>query len=101
MPFRVGASIPLVQSHPNDDVDAYTDQLHAIEKEYYSTTINKQILFSDWYAHYKFFGQYQIDWVDEQKKFKFFRDKLPLTFMFWFVVLVAAIGACIARSSFC
>lgn len=90
-----------VQSHPNDAVDAYTDQLHAIEKEYYATTINKQILFSDWYAHYKFFWQYQIDWVDEQKKFKFFRDKLPLTFMFWFVVLVAAIGACIARSSFC
>jgi hypothetical protein len=90
-----------VQSHPNDDVDLYTDQLHDIEKDYYATTICKQILFSDWYAHYKFFWQYQIDWVDEQKKFKFFRDKLPLTFMFWFVVLIVLIGTYIVRTSLC
>lgn len=77
-----------VQSHPNDDVDLYIDQLHLIEKDYYDTSISKQILFSDWYAHYKFFWQYQIDWLDEQKKFKLFRDKLPLSFMFWMVVLL-------------
>lgn len=77
-----------VQSHPNDDVDLYIDQLHLIEKDYYDTCISKQILFSDWYAHYKFFWQYQIDWLDEQKKFKLFRDKLPLSFMFWMVVLL-------------
>ena len=81
-----------VQSHVGDDVDVYVDQLHGIEKDYYDTCISKQILFSDWYAHYKFFWQYQIDWLDEQKNFKLFRDKLPLSFMFWMaLVLVIAI----------
>ena len=86
-----------VQGHPNDDVDTYIDQLHLIEKNYYDTCISKQILFSDWYAHYKFFWQYQIDWLDEQKKFKLFRDKLPLSFMFWIVVLLAGVVVYVGR----
>ena len=86
-----------VQSHVGDDVDSFTDQLHAIEKEYYETAISKQILFSDWYAHYKFFWQYQIDWVDEQKKFKLFGDKLPLSFMLWMALLLIITGTCLVR----
>ncbi|MDA8456983.1 SLATT domain-containing protein [Acidovorax sp. GBBC 3334] len=86
-----------VQSHPNDDVGVYVDQLHLIEKDYYDTCISKQILFSDWYAHYKFFWQYQIDWLDEQKQFKLFRDKLPLSFMFWMVVFLGGVGVYVAR----
>lgn len=86
-----------VQSHPNDDVDLYIDQLHLIEKDYYDTCISKQILFSDWYAHYKFFWQYQIDWLDEQKKFKLFRDKLPLSFMSWMVVLLGGVVVYVGR----
>lgn len=81
-----------VQSHDGDDLARFTDQLHAIEKEYFATSMSKQILFSDWYAHYKFFWQYQIDWVNEQKKFKFFRDKLPLSFMLWAALLLTVIG---------
>ena len=80
-----------VQSHSGDDVKNFADQLHEIEREYYAITISKQILFSDWYAHYKFFWQYQIDWVNEQKKFRLFRDKLPLSFMFWVTLLMAII----------
>ena len=86
-----------VQSHPDDEVDLYIDQLHLIEKDYYDTCISKQILFSDWYAHYKFFWQYQIDWLDEQKKFKLFRDKLPLSFMFWMVVLLGGVAVYVGR----
>jgi hypothetical protein len=51
-----------------------------IEDRYYAISKSKQILFSDWYDHYKFFWQQQIDWIDEQKKFTLLRDKLPLTF---------------------
>ena len=54
-------------------------ELEAIEAEYYSITISKQIFLSDWYAHYKFFAQSQIDWIDEQKNFKFWKDKIPLS----------------------
>ena len=86
-----------VQGHPNDDVDLYIDQLHLIEKNYYDTCISKQILFSDWYAHYKFFWQYQIDWLDEQKKFTLFRDKLPLSFMVWMVVSLAGVVVYVGR----
>lgn len=87
-----------VQSHEGDDVANYVDQLHAIEREYYAATISKQILFSDWYAHYKFFWQYQIDWVDEQKKFRFFRDKLPLSFMFWAAIFLVVALYLLVRS---
>jgi hypothetical protein len=52
-----------------------------IEDKYYASSKSKQILFSDWYAHYKFFWQQQIGWIEEQKKFKLFRDKLPLSFL--------------------
>ncbi|AWN16176.1 hypothetical protein SALB1_1978 [Salinisphaera sp. LB1] len=45
-----------------------------------SSNQSKQILFSDWYAHYKFFWQHQIEWIDEQKQFTFWRDKVPLSF---------------------
>jgi len=87
-----------VQSHENDDVDQFADQLHEIENEYYSTSISKQILFSDWYAHYKFFWQYQIDWIDEQKRFRLLRDKIPLSFMFWITIFLIIISIYSIRS---
>lgn len=69
-----------VQSLPADaDFTACQGELSGLEARYYNTSISKQILFSDWYAHYKFFWQYQIDWVNEQKNFSLVRDKVPLT----------------------
>jgi hypothetical protein len=61
------------------DFSSYWVRLAAFESLYYGASISKQILFSDWYAHYKFFWQYQIDWVAKQKNFSFWRDKVPLT----------------------
>src|SRR5690554_5857570 len=54
--------------------------LSDLQNRFYQNCCSKQILFSEWYAHYKFFWQHQIDWVDEQLQFKFLRDKVPLTF---------------------
>lgn len=69
-----------VQSLPADaNLSTCQGELSDLENRYYSASISKQILFSDWYAHYKFFWQYQIDWVNEQKNFSFVRDKVPLT----------------------
>ena len=53
-----------------DDIESLVFQLSELEDNYYSSCQSKQILFSDWYAHYKFFWQHQIDWVNEQKNFK-------------------------------
>jgi len=68
------------------DIVASQVALKDIENSYYSLSISNQALFSDWYAHYKFFAQQQIDWLHEQKKFTW-RDRFPLS-----LLLVAGLG---------
>jgi hypothetical protein len=74
-----------------DDIESLVFQLSELEDDYYSSCQSKQILFSDWYAHYKFFWQHQIDWVNEQKKFRLLRDKIPLTFSLTVLVVLAGL----------
>lgn len=68
----------------------YQKRLTEIEIKFYSDSISKQIMFSNWYAHYKFFWEHQIDWIDEQLHFKLFRDKIPLSLLL--VMLAVSIG---------
>ena len=68
--------------------DDEQDALSNIQSRAHKRAISKQILFSDWYAHYKFFWQHQIDWIEEQKHFSFWKDKMPLPFI---VILFFAI----------
>lgn len=75
-----------VKSSTGSELKSEQDVLSDIEARYYSNCISKQIFLSDWYAHYKFFWQHQIDWVNEQKQFKFWRDKVPLSFAFTVVM---------------
>lgn len=70
------------------NLDTYHQQLKTIEEKFYSESITKQIMFSNWYAHYKFFWEHQIDWIDEQLHFKLFRDKIPLSLSITFVTLL-------------
>jgi hypothetical protein len=63
-----------------DDLTTQRASLDRIQQEFFSAGESKQILFSDWYAHYKFFWQHQIEWIDEQKQFRFWRDMVPLSF---------------------
>jgi hypothetical protein len=63
------------------DIEKSFQEFKNLESSYYKNTLTKQVLLSDWYAHYKFFWQHQIDWVDEQLKFNFWRDKVPLSFV--------------------
>ena len=67
--------------------------LQNIQSRAHKQAISKQILLSDWYAHYKFFWQHQIDWIDEQKHFSFWRDKVPLTFILvLFLTILGVVG---------
>ena len=77
-----------VKSSSSDLFEKEQYELNDISQRYYSNCLSKQILFSDWFAHYKFFWQNQIDWVDEQKHFKLWRDKLPLSFTVFIVILL-------------
>lgn len=54
-------------------------ELDLIEHDYHSITVSRQVFLSDWYAHYKFFGQTQIDWMDDQLHFGFWKDKIPFS----------------------
>lgn len=84
----------------NEDLSPYRERLETIRSDYYSRSISKQIMLSDWYAHYKFFWQHQIKWVNEQKKFSFFRDMIPLSFSvtFLFAMVVIFVMTAICRS---
>lgn len=69
-----------VKAADGSDLSEFEKTLAEIQEQFGAQCISKQILFSDWYAHYKFFWQHQIEWIDEQKKFRLFRDKIPLSF---------------------
>lgn len=77
-----------VDDPEDSELNKHNATLKELEEKYYSIAISKQILFSDWYAHYKFFWQYQIDWVNKEKQFRLWRDKIPLTG--WIAVLILA-----------
>jgi hypothetical protein len=81
-----------VKSATNSQLPALAAELTAIQTEVGELAMCDQILGSNWFAHYKFFWEHQIEWVDEQKKFRFWRDKIPLTATAaGLVVLVASI----------
>lgn len=81
------------KSAADTDLTRLQSQLEALENEAAAHSISDQILFSGWFAHYKFFWEQQIEWIDEQKRFRFWRDKLPLSFIVSGILFVATIIA--------
>jgi len=78
------------------ETDDFTDvkvKLSDIETRFFPNCISKQILFSNWLAHYKFFWELQIDWLDEELHFSFMRDKMPLSL--WLVLLTTTFSSII------
>jgi hypothetical protein len=84
---RVKALYYQVKASELMDLSPFEAELSNLQDEYNKMCLSGQILFSDWYAHYKFFWQQQIDWMDEQLKFRLFRDMLPLSFTATVVLL--------------
>lgn len=79
-----------VQSQNKNDYTNEKVMLDTIMADFYSATISKQVFLSQWFAHFKFFYEMQIDWVDEQLKFKFFKDKFPNSLKsFLFVITIS------------
>lgn len=86
-----------VKAKPDDtNFDEDIAKMKEIENKFYSITISKQILFSDWYAHYKFFWQWatHIKWLESELKLTFWENKIPLSFLVFIgVVLLIFIGS--------
>ena len=64
-----------------------------IEKEFNSSSQPNQILFSNWFAHYKLFWEKDVSWMDEQLHFKFWKDKIPQSmkaFILAFAIVIIA-----------
>lgn len=74
------------------DFSGFEAKLLALENKFYDSCMSKQILLSNWYAHYKFFWEHQIDWIDEQLKFGLFRDKVPLSLWFFLLGSLSTLG---------
>lgn len=78
----------------SSDKNEFTDEvneMNGIMEEYYSNVISKQVFMSQWFAHFKFFYEMQIDWIDDQLKFKFFKDKVPNSFKIMLFLLFVSL----------
>lgn len=69
-----------VKSMPaNSDFSSCVAEYSSIRSAANGAGISRQIFLSDTAAHYKFFWQQQIGWIEEQITFSFWKDKVPLT----------------------
>lgn len=78
--------------------DGVLNRLQQIEDEFNSTAEYNQVLFANWYAHYKLFAEKDYHWMDEQLKFGFWKDKLPRSFEVILILLLfsAIISFCVS-----
>ena len=95
-----------VKSMPaNSDFSAKCSEYARLRAEANGFGISRQIFLSDTAAHYKFFWQQQIGWIEEQITFTFWRDKVPLTTTIAFAILILAalsVGAWVlTKHTFC
>lgn len=76
------------------DMAIFLAEHNEIQKQALQFSMSKHIFLSDWYAHAKFFGQNQVDWMNEQLHFQFIKDKLPFSAK----VLIVAVSLAIIFS---
>lgn len=73
--------------YPNEK---YETELNNIIKSFSENSISKQIAFSNWYAHYKFFFECSNNsmWVVDELKLRFWKDKIPAIFRLIIFVMI-------------
>lgn len=84
-------------ANENDNLVNFEKLLECHRKRYNQIGISKQIFLSDWYAHYKFFQQTQIEWINEQKNFTF-KDKVPFSARIFISIIIFTLLICMSRS---
>ncbi|MFV8984658.1 SLATT domain-containing protein [Serratia fonticola] len=76
-----------VKTDANFDYSKTQEAINLIMGGFYSTVISKQIFGSNWYAHYKFFCEFEKRWVEDELDLTL-KDKVPLSFGFFAVLIV-------------
>tara|TARA_R110002060_G_scaffold22516_2_gene30539 strand:- start:6783 stop:7421 length:639 start_codon:yes stop_codon:yes gene_type:complete len=79
----------LEAEHQSPDTEIVNNKLQDIEARYNQSCASHHIMFANWFAHYKFFWEQQIGWIDNYRPFGFFRDKIPLTL--WVTLIVTTL----------
>lgn len=82
----------------NADFSHVLAEYEAIEMEFNDGSEPDQIIFSNWYAHFKLFCEKDVNWMDEQLHFGLWRDKIPETakVFIYIAILVFLIYYCVA-----
>lgn len=75
------------------DFNLYTTELSDFRARISQASVSDQVLFSNWFAHLKFFGEAQIHWINDELKFRLLRDKIPASLS---VLVVAALVVAVA-----
>lgn len=76
-----------ISSTANFDYSAAQERVNDIMGRFYKSTISKQIFGSNWYAHYKFFNEFEQGWVEDELSLTI-KDKIPLSFRLFLVIIV-------------
>lgn len=79
-----------VKSESNFDSAEVQKQVDELMNDFYSHTESKQICGSNWYAHYKFFHEMEIEWIEKELGLNI-TDKIPLSFIFWVGVVFVGV----------
>ncbi|WPO78202.1 SLATT domain-containing protein [Flavobacterium sp. KACC 22761] len=74
----------------------YDVRYQALLNDFYSNTLSKQVFMSQWFAHYKFFYEMQVGWIEEELKLKFFKDKVPNSLKTLILIIFIIILICIS-----
>lgn len=82
---------------PQEDLRA---QMLEIEEEYYRISMPRQMIFSGWFAHFKFFYEMKIEWLNEDLKFRFWRDKMPASATLTLALLLLGLAGYFALQRF-
>ena len=77
-----------VESQNKNDFSTEENEMNNIMTEFYSNNIAKQVYLSQWFAHFKFFYETQIDWIDKELNFKFYKDKVPNSFKSTIIIVI-------------
>lgn len=95
--YRLKNLYDKVKDSENENYDFVEDEkeYRSIEVDFNSSACAKQILFANWFAHYKLFAEKDYSWMDEQLHFSCWKDKIPGTakivlfiILFFLVVLL-------------
>ena len=75
-----------VKSASADDLAVAELDFDELSAEINNICLSRQVFLASWLAHAKFFWAHQIDWIAEDRPFKFLRDKIPLSFYLFLVL---------------